>query len=106
MSMFTESRSREKYGTMGRKNSLLTGRKDNQACVWDLPADGLKEEGKGAQGGEKERYRPCTSCKDSIINSTFVLHFKEAADQIQIISFFVCFRTHLADTGAALTLPG
>lgn len=50
---------------------------------------GLKEENEGSQGGEKEWLRTCTSCKDSKINSTFVLHFKVAANLILLISFFV-----------------
>lgn len=49
----------------------------------------LKKEGKRSQDGEKEWLRTCTSCKDSKINSTFVLHFKVAANLILLISFFV-----------------
>lgn len=56
--LFTESQSREKFSFEQEE------KRTRFMCVGGLPADGLKKEGKGAQGGEKERYRTCTSCKD------------------------------------------
>lgn len=49
----------------------------------------LKNEDKGSQGGEKEWLWTCTSCEESIINSTFVFRFKVAANLILLVSFFV-----------------